>query len=450
MSQPLQFPNRAVNAMYFAFAGTATLLALHLAFGSPPSAERYLDVLNGVVALVSAVLVASRIAHHFRLGNIRIAWIIAFIALSMFAGMQWYEATAARDFGGEDLSDGVLAVALPAAILVAAHSERLNRYALLLLLAGSIAQAAAVGLEALDRHAIGNAASEARTEQSVDFSEFIFLQLYFAGLAALAIVERRGTQPEPRTAPPPSRRGGKRLFSPNRVYYWYIQPRLWHLLHPGGKPEDYYSSMIVGRIHRGSFHPAIGPTARAVRAPTELLDILQASGLRPEHTVVDYGCGSFRLGRALIEHLEPGKYWGLDVAEEFLRMGIAHLGPKLIGEKRPHALRITETSLAAARAAGPDYIVSWHVCSKVPPSRQADYFGKIISLMGPRTIALVHFPETDRRMRQSRFSWSETRSSISKVIHGIDPTLDVSFSLVTETVSREVRQSMVRIQRKHA
>jgi hypothetical protein len=185
-----------------------------------------------------------------------------------------------------------------------------------------------------------------------------------------------------------------------------------------------------------------------VRARSEVLDVLLSHGLKPSHTVVDYGCGSFRLGVPVIAYLEPGKYWGLDVVDDFMKIGMELMDPELAAEKRPHALLINESNLAATRAAAPDFIVSWHVCSKVPPGRLSDYFGKIISLMGPGTLALIHFPETARRRRQSRFSWSQSREAITAVIHDIDPALEVRFAAVTDEVERGVGQSMVQVLRK--
>jgi cyclopropane fatty-acyl-phospholipid synthase-like methyltransferase len=184
-----------------------------------------------------------------------------------------------------------------------------------------------------------------------------------------------------------------------------------------------------------------------VRAPTELLDILLTHGLKPGHVVVDYGCGSFRLGKALIEHQDPGCYWGLDVIDEFLESGLALLEPELKDEKRPNARVINAASLAETAAARPDFIVSWHVCSKVPPGRLADYFGKIVSLLGPNGVALVHFPESTRRLRQSRFSWAENRQTIAAAIAEVDPALDIRFAPITEKMSRGVRQTMVEIRR---
>jgi len=246
------------------------------------------------------------------------------------------------------------------------------------------------------------------------------------------------------SAPGPA---GRRKFSLRRLYYWHIKPVLWRITNPGTTPEDYYARSIAGLLRRGYKHPAIGARARTVREPSELLDILLTHGLQPHHVVVDYGCGSFRLGKALVEYLEPGKYWGLDLVQDFLTAGVEFLGPRLMAEKAPHPRLITPENLVETRAAQPDFIVSWHVCSKVPPSRQSDYFGKIVGLMGPRSTALVHFPEAVRRTRQSRFSWAESRASIAAVIHRIDPTLMVRFAPVTEKISHGIRQTMVEIRR---
>jgi len=256
----------------------------------------------------------------------------------------------------------------------------------------------------------------------------------------------------PATAPAPVHprmrdASGRRRLSLNLIYGWYIRPVIWRLMNPGRTPEDYYAETINNRLRRGRKHPAIGGNARAVRAPTELLDILLGYGLQPRHAVVDYGCGSFRLGKALIEYLEPGRYWGLDPVDEFLQAGIQLLEPELLAEKRPNPRLITPENLAEARQAAPDFIISWHVCSKVPASRLPDYFGKIIALMGPDSVALVHFPEAAQRTRQSCFSWAQSREGIAAAIHRVDPSLAVRFAPVTDQINRGIRQTMVEIRR---
>jgi hypothetical protein len=242
------------------------------------------------------------------------------------------------------------------------------------------------------------------------------------------------------------RPNGRKRLRLSQLYAWHLKPLVWRLFHPGGTPEEYYARSIAGRVVRGQ-HPAIGAQARSVRAPTELLDILLTHGLKPGHVVVDYGCGSFRLGKALIQYLDPGHYWGLDVIDDFLESGMALLEPEFKAEKRPNARVINDANLAEAARAQPDFIISWHVCSKVPPNRLVDYFGKIVALMNPTGVALVHFPESAKRLRQSRFSWAESRQAIADALRGVDPTLDVRFTPVTEQVVRGVVQTMVEIRR---
>ena len=57
------------------------------------------------------------------------------------------------------------------------------------------------------------------------------------------------------------------------------------------------------------------------RAGTHFFKWLVELGLKPEHTLADYGCGTLRVGVHAIKYLEPGRYWGLEVSREFLEEG---------------------------------------------------------------------------------------------------------------------------------
>lgn len=51
------------------------------------------------------------------------------------------------------------------------------------------------------------------------------------------------------------------------------------------------------------------------------LDFLIAQGLRPEHVLIDIGCGALRGGMKFIPYLDPGHYWGIDSNELLLQTG---------------------------------------------------------------------------------------------------------------------------------
>lgn len=53
-------------------------------------------------------------------------------------------------------------------------------------------------------------------------------------------------------------------------------------------------------------------------------EFLRGQGLRPEHRLMDVGCGSLRLGCLLVDYLEPERYFGIDLIEELLDAGHAN------------------------------------------------------------------------------------------------------------------------------
>lgn len=56
-------------------------------------------------------------------------------------------------------------------------------------------------------------------------------------------------------------------------------------------------------------------------AATHQHDFLVQQGLEPQHRFLDVACGSFRAGRRLIEHLNPGNYYGVDINADLLSVG---------------------------------------------------------------------------------------------------------------------------------
>jgi cyclopropane fatty-acyl-phospholipid synthase-like methyltransferase len=51
------------------------------------------------------------------------------------------------------------------------------------------------------------------------------------------------------------------------------------------------------------------------------LSALQTVGLRPNHKLLDFGCGAFRLGLAAIEYLDDGNYYGIDAYQPYIEIG---------------------------------------------------------------------------------------------------------------------------------
>jgi len=215
----------------------------------------------------------------------------------------------------------------------------------------------------------------------------------------------------------------------------------WRLSHPTAPYEQYYVHRVMAKIRSGEGHPAIGPTARPLRNESELLDFLLKHGLRPGDLTIDYGCGSLRLAPPLIEFLEPDKYWGMDLAEDFLDLGRAYLSPDLAKAKRPRLDVIGDEVIRRARAERPRYIISWHVCSKVPENRFDAYIGNIAAMMSPGATALVHFPEAAELRKQTGLAWARPRSQVAAAVARASPKIACEFGTVVDGEVDGIRHS---------
>ncbi|HTR18374.1 MAG TPA: hypothetical protein VMH91_00090, partial [Candidatus Paceibacterota bacterium] len=74
-----------------------------------------------------------------------------------------------------------------------------------------------------------------------------------------------------------------------------------------GKPHfDYYKALMSDDVRRG--FGELNP----VWAPFQL-ERLIAHGIKPQHTLLDIGCGYLRGGQYIIDYLEEGNYTGTDI-----------------------------------------------------------------------------------------------------------------------------------------
>ena len=68
----------------------------------------------------------------------------------------------------------------------------------------------------------------------------------------------------------------------------------------------------------------------------DVLELLVRHGLKPSHRLLDFGCGSLRVGRWLIEYLDADKYMGIDPEKWLIEAAKEHEVPAEVWEaKRP-------------------------------------------------------------------------------------------------------------------
>ncbi len=82
----------------------------------------------------------------------------------------------------------------------------------------------------------------------------------------------------------------------------------------------YYRAVMASDTARGA-EAAVGHSPsheQWARIGRMQFDYLLRHGLRPDHRMLEIGCGNLRAGRHFIGHLEPGHYYGIDISPHIL------------------------------------------------------------------------------------------------------------------------------------
>jgi SAM-dependent methyltransferase len=85
-------------------------------------------------------------------------------------------------------------------------------------------------------------------------------------------------------------------------------------------------------------HGLVGPPRLWKMKRDFQIRFLKDQGLKPEHYLLDIGCGTLRGGIPLIRHLEPGHYFGIEVSAARLEEGRRELREAGLEEKHPTLL----------------------------------------------------------------------------------------------------------------
>jgi len=194
----------------------------------------------------------------------------------------------------------------------------------------------------------------------------------------------------------------------------------WLAAHPGGSYGQFYAEDTRRKIDSGGAHTTLGIASVdqdkvKARAQRVLADFKRA-GCEPRHVVVDYGCGSLWVGEALMGHLDPGNYIGLDVSDVFYAEGLKRLPAEFVASRRPALHVINDAALRAVRERKPDFIASIAVMQHVPPEDLPGYLARIVSLAGPRTrIDICHWVRFRTSWLPPR-TWRHSRYAIRSAL----------------------------------
>lgn len=188
---------------------------------------------------------------------------------------------------------------------------------------------------------------------------------------------------------------------------------LFKLKNPGASYTKMQMEKTAETLKKGKAHPTLGRniidhadwwTAGAATFAhyMKLFPISQSS------KVIDYGCGSLRVGAHFIRFLDPGRYFGLELAKGLYEMGEEVIGPELIAEKKPRLGLIETPAVEEAIAFGADFIYSTAVAFHVHPEEMPLYCANLIKLAAKPGATLffdAKISETPLRYRERSWSW---------------------------------------------
>jgi len=190
--------------------------------------------------------------------------------------------------------------------------------------------------------------------------------------------------------------------------------RLWFTGHLKKKaPEELCAESELRHLAEGRVHRTLGSNPEA--DDLEDLNALISMGLQRFHRVVDFGCGSLRLGRHLISFLDQGYYWGLDVTDKFFTIGLDHWCPNRI--RLPSHARfnvLSPSAIAAAAEIAPDIVIVAGVLQCVHPRRLDVVMTQLRALCAAHTQVLVALLEADQPMQLGHFSFRHTSEGITR------------------------------------
>jgi SAM-dependent methyltransferase len=112
-------------------------------------------------------------------------------------------------------------------------------------------------------------------------------------------------------------------------------------------------------------------------------EFLVESGLRPEHRLLDFGCGALRLGVFAIPYLDPGNYFGVDSHLESLEAATSYEIPlNRLEDRRPRLL--WSQDFAFSHFGTPfDVVLDFSSSQKVHPDELPRLFENLVEVLAP-------------------------------------------------------------------
>lgn len=144
---------------------------------------------------------------------------------------------------------------------------------------------------------------------------------------------------------------GKGIKSPKAAWRYLVRVRRNRRISQsaGGDHISFYRRVMADDVVRKSPDGAVGTEDREawLELGNRQFTYLRDRGLRPDHRMLEIGCGNLRAGWRFIEFLGEGAYTGVDISPEILLAAQDTLAEQGLVAKRPYLMIVNDMSLKA-------------------------------------------------------------------------------------------------------
>ena len=381
------------------------------------SAELIIDYATGTAAGLGALAAIGALASDSLGLQRRLLWQFAFVVFLLVALAEFAEPFKDRveqSLGTDDVDDLLLLAVAPVGLRFAARLEPLQHVSRRWLIVGFVLQIMATVLDQLDGGTIGGRAVDPRLIGTyAEFAQFLSMQSYLLAVAWAALNLRRRPAEKDHDIASRSIAAGVAHTGARRS----IARRTIDRLRGTERSGRNYAGYVLAKLAQGQAHGTLGNKmadeefTRASAA--RWLQLLKRLGLRPDMLCLEYGCGSLWAAEPVIAYLEPDKFLGVDIIDDFYQMGLERIAG-LAAEKRPRFAVISPETVRNVAQLRPQFIYCRKVLSHIAPADRKAFLELLCTTITPGALCVVDSIAPDATVRRKRGSWSHAIDDVRR------------------------------------
>ncbi len=126
-------------------------------------------------------------------------------------------------------------------------------------------------------------------------------------------------------------------------------------------------------------------------------DFIISKGLKPEHNLLDIGCGSLRGGLWFIRYLNTSNYWGIDISRNILSAGRNLVVKEGLESKEPNLIVNRDLSFREFKGRKFNYILAQSVFTHMPDEDIEECFSNLRKILKPNSLFFTTFNKGSKR-----------------------------------------------------